>query len=35
MKKEKSDEIKITINKKNLLKGLGVIVLVLGVLGFQ
>lgn len=35
MKKEKKDEIQITINKKNLMKGLGIIVLVLGVLGLS
>lgn len=31
----KKDEIQITISKKNLMKGLGVIVLVLGVLGLS
>jgi len=35
MRKEKKDEIQITINKKNLMKGLGIVVLVLGVLGLS
>ena len=35
MKKEKNDEIKITINKKNLIKGLGIFLVVLAVLGLS